>query len=192
MSAEDWDREAATFDDEPDHGLAAPEVREAWRALLVDLLPPAPGRVADLGSGTGSLSRLLVEEGWTVDGVDLSPEMVLRARAKVPGAAFIVADAADPPLPPRTYDAVLCRHVLWALPEPAAALKRWVALLRPGGSLLLVEGSWSTGAGLSAARTEELVRRVCGRVDVRHLRDRSYWGREVQDERYAVLGRLSP
>ena len=44
------------------------------------------------------------------------------------------------------YDAVLARHVLWALPDPADALARWLGLLGPGGTLVLVEGHWSTGA----------------------------------------------
>ncbi len=53
---------------------------------------------------------------------------------------------------------VLCRHVLWALPDQPAALARWTALLAAGGALLLVEGHWHTGAGLTAAETEALLR----------------------------------
>jgi SAM-dependent methyltransferase len=149
-----WDAEAADFDDEPDHGLVDPDVRAAWRSLLLGVLPPAPGRVADLGCGTATLALLLAEAGYAVDGVDFSPEMVRRARAKVSGRADVTiteGDARVPPLSPGDHDAVLCRHVLWALPEPVAALRRWVDLLRPGGRLVLVEGSWSTGAGLRAS-----------------------------------------
>ncbi|HET7357080.1 MAG TPA: class I SAM-dependent methyltransferase, partial [Nocardioidaceae bacterium] len=76
-----WDAEAAAFDEEPDHGLRDPEVRRAWRALLAEVLPPAPSRIADLGCGTGSLATLLAEEGHVVHGVDVSPEMLSRARA---------------------------------------------------------------------------------------------------------------
>ena len=85
--------------------------------------------------------------------------MVERARAKTAGSAgvrVLVGDAADPPLAEAAYDVVLCRHVLWALPDPAAALRRWVRLLAPAGRLLLVEGRWGTGAGLSAAETVAL------------------------------------
>jgi ubiquinone/menaquinone biosynthesis C-methylase UbiE len=85
-----WDAEAATFDDEPDHGLRDPEVRRAWRALLAGALPPAPARVADLGCGTGSLAVLLAEEGHAVHGVDVSPAMVDRARAKAAAAGVEV------------------------------------------------------------------------------------------------------
>jgi ubiquinone/menaquinone biosynthesis C-methylase UbiE len=77
-----WDREARTFDEAADHGLADPDCREAWRSLLLEHLPPAPARVADLGCGTGTLALLLAEEGYVVDGVDFSREMVRLARAK--------------------------------------------------------------------------------------------------------------
>ena len=186
---EQWDLEAASFDDEPDHGLADPAVRAAWRDLLLEVLPVAPARVADLGCGTGTLTRLLVDEGYLVDGLDFSPEMVRRAREKVPEATFVVGDASTPDLDPASYDVVLCRHVLWALPDPVAALRRWVDLLRPGGSLVLVDGSWGTGAGLTAVETEAVVRTVRHEATVRHLPEDVYWGRPVQDERYLVTSR---
>src|SRR3954466_3202668 len=129
-----WDAEAASFDDAPDHGLRDPAVREAWRALLLAHLPTPPARGADLGCGTGSLSVLLADEGYAVDGVDFSPEMVDAAREKAagrPGLRFAVGDAGAPPLEPATYDVVLSRHVLWVLPDKAVALESWVRLLRP-------------------------------------------------------------
>src|SRR5690348_12704472 len=131
-----WNSEAETFDEAADHGLADPACREAWRELLLEVLPPAPARVADLGCGTGTLSLLLAEEGYAVDGLDFSPAMIERARAKAGHTAtFRVGDAAEPDLPPAAYDVVLSRHVLWGLPDPAAGLARWVELLRPGGRL---------------------------------------------------------
>jgi SAM-dependent methyltransferase len=187
MSSDDWDREAATFDDEPDHGLADPVTRRAWRDLLVGVLPPAPARVADLGCGTGTLARLLVDEGFTVDGLDFSPEMVARARAKVPEATFVVGDASEPALDEAAYDVVLDRHVLWALPDPEAAFARWVGLLRPGGLVVLVEGRWHTEAGLTAGQCERIVRTARSEVTVRHLPEAVYWGREITDERYLVV-----
>jgi 2-polyprenyl-3-methyl-5-hydroxy-6-metoxy-1,4-benzoquinol methylase len=188
---EEWDGEAATFDDEPDHGLRDPSVRAAWRELLLSCLPAAPARVADLGCGSGSLSVLLAEEGYDVSGLDLSDEMLTVARAKAEGAGvdvvFTQGDAASPDLEPGTFDAVLCRHVLWALPDPSAALARWVGLLRPGGRLVLVEGRWHTGGGLPARRTEELVREHRAEVTVRQLPEPVYWGRQIDDERYLVV-----
>ena len=185
-----WDTEAAVFDDEPDHGLHDPLVRDAWRSLLLSYVPPIPSRIADLGCGTGTLSLLLAQEGHSIDGVDFSPEMIRRAVAKVgsfPGTNFVVGDAADPQLPPATYEVVLCRHVLWALPDPAAALRRWVDLLTPTGRLVLIEGSWSTGSGLSAAETAALLDGVGRPGTVTPLRDPAYWGKRIDDERYVVV-----
>lgn len=187
-----WDAEAATFDEAADHGLRDPDVREAWRALLVSVLPAAPARVADLGCGTGTLSLLLADEGHAVDGLDLSPEMVRLARAKAgdrDDVRFTVEDAAEVSLPRGVYDVVLCRHVLWAMPDPAAALTRWLDLLAPGGRLVLVEGSWSTGAGLTADETLALLAGVGRPAELRRLPEAAYWGREISDERYLVLSR---
>jgi len=197
MSARDlievWDREAASFDEAPDHGLRDPAVRGAWRELLLDVLPSPPARVADLGCGTGTLSLLLAAEGYAVDGVDFSRTMVLQARAKAaehPAAGrvgFVVADASEPPLVPGSYDVVLCRHVLWALPDPARGLARWSDLLAPGGRLVLVEGRWSNDAGLTSDQTVGLVE-AAGRVaELRPLPDAVYWGRDITDERYLVV-----
>jgi SAM-dependent methyltransferase len=186
-----WDAEAASFDEAPDHGLADPETRSAWRGLLLDALPPAPARVADLGSGTGTLSLLLAEHGYLVDGVDISPEMVRLATEKAggdTGVSFVAGDAAAPPLDPGSYDVVLCRHVLWALPDPAAALRRWVDLLAPGGRLLLVEGRWFNEAGLAATDVVALLEAAGRRARVTPLPEAVYWGREIDDERYLVIG----
>lgn len=187
-----WDQEALTFDDEVDHGLTTPQARSAWRDLLTASLPPNPARLADLGCGTASLTELLANEGYAVDGVDFSPAMVERALAKtaaLPGVSITLGDAADPPLEPGRYDAVLCRHVLWALPDPSASLRRWCDLLTPGGALLLVEGNWSTGAGLTADAASALVAEVRDHHDVTVLSDPNLWGRSITDERYLLVSR---
>ena len=138
-----WNCEAPAFDEAPDHGLLDPVVRDAWRALLLGVLPPAPATVADLGCGTGTLALLLAEQGYTVDALDFAPAMVDLATRKLDAAPPAVrslvtvrpGDAAHPGLAPASVDVVLCRHVLWALPDPVAVVGRWVSALRPGGRL---------------------------------------------------------
>lgn len=189
-----WDAQVETFDEGPDHGLRDPSVAEAWRRLLLSLLPDPPADVLDLGCGTGSLSCLLSAEGFGLHGVDISPGMIEAARAKaarlgVP-ATFEVGDASDPRPAEDAYDVVLVRHVLWALPDPDQAAARWVRLLRRPGRLVVVEGFWHTGAGLPAARTEGIVRRFTQNTQVLALEDESLWGGAIHDERYAVVGLL--
>lgn len=188
-TAEYWDHQAPTFDDEPDHGLRDPAVRAAWADLLLPLLPDAAD-VADLGCGTGTLAVLLGRSGHRVSGVDLSPRMVDAARVKAADAGvradFVVGDAATPPWAAGSFDVVLSRHVLWAMADPQEALRRWVGLLRPGGLLLLVEGRWWTGGGLSAAETAGLVLRHRRQATVVPLDGPELWGGPFDDERYLL------
>ena len=186
-----WDDAAATFDQEPDHGLLDPAVRAAWSQLLLSLLPEGPADVVDLGCGTGTLSELIAQAGYAVQGLDMSPAMLDLARAKVARAGlpviFTQGDASRPPYRPGSFDVVLVRHVVWALPDPDAALANWIELLRPAGRLVLIEGRWSTGAGLTAAQCRALVLRHRAQADVTELIDPGLWGRALTDERYAVL-----
>lgn len=190
--ARTWDAEAARFDEEPDHGLLDPAVREAWAELLREHVPGG-SKVLDAGCGTGSLAVLLAEQGHTVKGVDLSPRMIEAAQAKATRrgvtATFTVGDAADPPVD-GPFDVVLARHVVWALPDPTAALNRWRRLLSPHGSLVLIEGLWGTGAGLSSAALAELVEPTFRQVRVHELPDSALWGREISDERYLLTARV--
>ena len=193
---ERWDEHAATFDDDADHGLRDPGVRSAWARLLRHALPSVPASVADLGCGTGSLSVLVASAGHRVWGLDVSPRMLEVAAGKAAShgvpVTFVRGDAAAPPLRAGSCDVVLARHVLWALPDPAAALARWVALLRPGGRIVLIEGRWATGAGLPARECAALVRR-CGRTArVQVLDDPALWGRTITDERYLLLSPTQP
>jgi SAM-dependent methyltransferase len=187
-----WDAAAATFDLAADHGLRSAAVRWAWADLLTRLLPPSPARVADLGCGTGTLSLLAAELGHVVDGVDFSERMLAVARGKAAGrrqVTFTLGDAAAPPLRRRHYDVVLCRHLLWALPDPVAALTGWTELLLPDGVLVLVEGRWSTGAGFTAEETVGLLRRASLHPVVEPLKDPRYWGGGISDERYVATAR---
>ncbi|CAM5418767.1 SAM-dependent methyltransferase OS=Streptomyces violarus OX=67380 GN=FHS41_004172 PE=4 SV=1 [Streptomyces violarus] len=118
--------------------------------------------------------------------------MVTLARQKLAGrdAAFLIGDAAAPPVGEQRFDAVLVRHVLWALPDPGRALRHWAGLLRPGGRLVLVEGVWGTAGpvGIPAERLTGLLTPIAGQVRVERLSgDPLLWGGEVTDERYAVV-----
>ncbi|KMS73325.1 SAM-dependent methyltransferase [Streptomyces viridochromogenes] len=189
----DWDAAAADFDDEPDHGLRDPEVRQAWASRMRSWLPERVSDVLDLGCGTGSLSLIAAEQGHRVTGVDRSPAMVDLARAKLAGrdAAFLVGDAAAPPVGEERFDVVLVRHVLWALPDPGRVLRHWRGLLRPGGRFVLVEGVWGTTAptvGIPADRLTALLAPLTGDVRVERLsEDARLWGKDVGDERYAAV-----
>lgn len=196
-----WDSAADTFDTEPDHGLTSPAVRAAWSRRLHEWIPDTAADVLDAGCGTGSLSLLLAEHGHRVTAVDLSPNMVEHARRKLAGrdATVLVGDAGDPPVQDRRFDVVLCRHLLWTLPDPTAALRRWFGALRPGGHLVLVEGRWGDPVGtrpmpwwggVPATVLASAVLPLAARVHVEHLPDPQLWGKHIDDERYVVLAHV--
>jgi ubiquinone/menaquinone biosynthesis C-methylase UbiE len=188
-----WNAAAESFDDEPDHGLRDPAVRAAWAALLESLLPQPPVRIADIGCGTGSLSCLLASQGHLVRGLDLAPSMIDRARTKAVefsmSVKFEVGDAASLPWPDHCFEVVLCRHLLWALEDPASVVHEWLRVLEPGGQLLLIEGQWSTGAGMPAAAITTILAAAGHSTVVVPLHDASLWGRPIVDQRYLVASR---
>ncbi|WP_416975364.1 class I SAM-dependent methyltransferase [Streptomyces sp. 4F14] len=188
----DWDLAAGSFDEEADHGLRDPAVRAAWAERMAAWLPGEPSDVLDLGCGTGSLALLAAERGHRVTGVDGSPAMLERARAKLAAydAGFLLGDAQEPPVGEARFDVVLVRHVLWALPDPARALANWRGLLREGGRMVLVEGVWGevTPVGIPAERVVELVEEGGGSARVERLDgDDRLWGGAVGDVRYVVV-----
>ncbi|MFF4816542.1 class I SAM-dependent methyltransferase [Kitasatospora sp. NPDC001309] len=207
--ADYWDAAAAVFDEEPDHGLRAPVVREAWARRVRGWLPGGAVEVLDVGCGTGSLAELVAADGHRVTGVDLAPRMVARARAKLAAAGlagrFLVGDAGAPPLREGGFDVLLSRHLVWTLPDPERALRAWVRLLRPGGRLVLVEGRWREageqaapyvagaerlpwGGGVGADELAAAVRPLVAELRVEPLSgDAALWGGPVHDERYALV-----
>jgi len=144
-----WDADAATYDHSPSHYPQRPQERAAWAAALRRLLPAPPAAVLDMGAGTGFLSLLLAAQGYEVTAADISPGMLARLRDKAAGQGLPIrvteTDAAHPP--DGNFAAVVERHLIWTLPDPAGALAAWRAAA-PEGRLVLIEGSWS-GRGTS-------------------------------------------
>ena len=190
-----WDSAAASFDGEPDHGLHDPQVLHAWTELLRTWLPADKSTVLDVGCGTGSISVVLAGLGHTVTGIEVSPAMLAQAQLKANSLGlairFQVMDASAPQFALRSFDAILCRHLLWALPEPARVLQHWVDLLRPKGRLVLIEGYWSTQTGLHATEIVAMLPSSGMTISVHNLSDRpEYWGKKVIDERFAIIADL--
>ena len=135
-----WSNRSPDYDESPGHSLSGDDERTAWLATLRRLLPPPPAHVLDIGTGTGFLALLLAGLGYQVTGVDLSEDMMAIARTKAegisPAPTFVLDDASDPTFPPETFDAVVCRHVVWTLVDPATAFPNWRRMLRAGGRLV--------------------------------------------------------
>lgn len=106
----------------------------AYGVSLVDTLAARPGeRILDLGCGTGGLTAAIAAQGAEVYGIDVSAEMIAKARADHPGLAFDVADGHDFSVP-KPCDAVFSNAALhWMSRDPDAVIARVRAALRPGG-----------------------------------------------------------
>lgn len=112
------------------------------RRVLLPLLPYMNSfDVVDLGCGTGHWLEQSRDAGAkSVLGVDLSPEMLSRARTKLGDAAsFIGADVACAELASNSADLVLCNFVLSYVEDPSALVNLAHRILRPGGTLFVTD-----------------------------------------------------
>jgi ubiquinone/menaquinone biosynthesis C-methylase UbiE len=123
--------------------------RDGWKRFLAKALAkvPAGTRVLEVGSGTGFITSILVELGFEVEGIDLSEAMLTVARANLEKESLAQkvrlsqGDAESLAYPDNHFQAVVSRWVLWTLPRPAEAIGEMARVLKPGGTVLLVDGS---------------------------------------------------
>jgi len=109
--------------------------------ILLRHPPPPRARVLDVGCGTGEivlrLGALFPEV--TFVGVDLEEPHLERARVRCAElgarATFQVGDALALPFPAGSFDLVVSRHVIQAVPDARKALEEMVRVARPGGRL---------------------------------------------------------
>lgn len=112
--------------------------------VLEDVLAVDPGwQVLDVGTGPGRFGLWLAERGCTVIGLDLNPEMQVRAReaARARGldARFEVRAGRAEELgefEAARFDVVLCMELFDHLPDLEAALRSMRRVLRPDGRFL--------------------------------------------------------
>lgn len=119
---------------------------------LVDLLHAdtaysAGSTVLEAGCGIGAQTVVLARNspGALITSIDISASSVAEARAAVTAAgftnvAFQQADVFDLPFPPASFDHVFVCFVLEHLSRPVEALRALGEVLRPGGTLTVIEG----------------------------------------------------
>ncbi|MGI8748938.1 MAG: class I SAM-dependent methyltransferase [Thermoleophilaceae bacterium] len=102
---------------------------------LLDDVPAGP--VLDAACGTGRHAAYLLEGGREVVGVDSSPEMLERARARVPRADLREGSLESLPLADASVGAVVCALALSHLPEIGSAVAELSRVLAVGGRLVI-------------------------------------------------------
>jgi SAM-dependent methyltransferase len=123
---------AATYD-QPGNPLIAVE-QPAVREILTRL---TPGTALDAACGTGRHAEYLTGLGHRVIGVDSSPQMLEKARQRMPQANWAVGDLHKLPIADETMDLVVCALALTHVPALAPVLAEFARVLRPGGHVVV-------------------------------------------------------
>jgi trans-aconitate 2-methyltransferase len=166
------------------------------RDLLAQVPLQKPRLVVDLGCGPGNSTELLVERfpQSEVVGLDSSPDMLRKARERLPKCKFVHADIATW-MPEPATDLVFSNAVLQWLPEHRPVMRHLLEALRPGGVLAVQmpdntrepglvfqrevgeSGPWRDHPEIKAAPRMDLpppeayydlLKPVCSRIDIWH------------------------
>ena len=136
--------------------------RQTVGAMLDEARVSRGMRVLDVCCGPGMLAAGVLERGAEAIGLDFSLEAVELASELVPTGRFERGNAQALPYAAESFDAVLCGYGVMHLPEPAAALREMLRVLRPGGRTAL--SVWDQ-TGFGFALVYEAVR-ARGSMDV--------------------------
>ncbi|UNK69854.1 class I SAM-dependent methyltransferase [Microbacterium sp. H1-D42] len=124
-----------------DYEAARPEYPFEAVAWMLETLAHRSRRIADVGAGTGKLTRVLADAPQAeVVAVDPDAAMLAKLRETVPGVPTFVGSAEALPLPDASLDAVVLGQA-WHWVDPASASAEVGRVLRPGGTLGLI---WNT------------------------------------------------
>ena len=113
------------------------------RRHAVELINEGYGRVLEVGVGTG-LSLPDYDKHLEIVGIDLSPDMLEKARERVACeelgnvTGLHEMDAADLRFPDATFDTVVAMYVMTVVPEPEIVMRELARVTKPGGQVLLV------------------------------------------------------
>jgi SAM-dependent methyltransferase len=145
MTGDPHDNElAAAFDGQAARFERAPVQSDpaALARLVRESRFPPGSRILDAGCGPGLVSQALLAAGQAIVGVDLSSEMIERARRRCSAfgdrATFHQVSLFDPLVDCQgLFDGAISRYVLHHVPDPAGFIRRQADLLSPGGILVL-------------------------------------------------------
>jgi len=118
-----------------------------WRRFLVSRVPAtADDRVLDVATGTCAVAiELARASGCTVVGADQSPEMLAAGRRRVDAAGLadrvelVETRAEELPLGDASFDHLTFTYLLRYVEDPLATLRELARVVRPGGTMAMLE-----------------------------------------------------
>jgi SAM-dependent methyltransferase len=128
--------------------------------LIMSVLPPPPGRLLDLGCGTGWTSAFFARRGYAVTGQDIAPDMIEYAernklRYQAEHLDFVVCDYESLAIT-QPFDCAVFYDSLHHAVDERAALASVYRALRPGGILVTHEPGEGHSTSDDARRAMEL------------------------------------
>jgi len=140
-----WNGRGRFYDLVPGHGSKEKE-SIAWITEFENVFGGDQRKILDVGTGTGFLALLLADSGHEVTGIDMSDGMLNVAKEKAQDMClkihFKIGDAENLPFDDQTFDGVICRHLLWTLPNPEKAISEWIRVTKQGGKIAVIDGVW--------------------------------------------------
>jgi ubiquinone/menaquinone biosynthesis C-methylase UbiE len=108
------------------------------KALQNFLLPDPNLSILDAGCGSGWLVSELSKQYKTIQGIDLSPDLIKKAENTYPGLNFQVADLSSVlPFKNQSFDIIILNLVIHNIEDQVRAFKNLVSILKPGGKILM-------------------------------------------------------
>ncbi|MGO9379266.1 MAG: ubiquinone/menaquinone biosynthesis methyltransferase [Dissulfurispiraceae bacterium] len=119
-----------------------------WRTVMGNKLQPSKGDlILDLATGTGDSAKAMVGKGVAVVGVDISFNMLVRAKQKISKDYYQICSGSGYALPfkAETFNGATCAFGIRNMPETMMALKEVHRVLKRSGKMVFLEFSMPHG-----------------------------------------------
>ena len=168
-----------------------PDSSDRYIQFLIECVPSGARDLLEVGCGLGELTKRLAWPGRQILALDLSPEMVARARQKNSGmsdVSFVCGDFLGRDFQDQQFDCVISSAALHHM-DTDAAVKQMTQLITPGGRLILhdmrSDAKLSQRIGTNVALADEVLRCFLRTGRLRSPRPvRDAWKRHCANETY--------
>lgn len=128
MTAEHWGRRPRDWAE-----LAEPSNEPLFATVLDRLGVDANTQLLDIGCGSGYAAAMATARGAIVTGIDITPELIEIARARVANGHFVTGTMDDLPFGDESFDVAVGFNAFQFAEDPETAVREAVRVVRPGG-----------------------------------------------------------